>query len=208
MNLLNHNIRIKDIVYHIQTEVINRNLVNIVSSLIYQDGEIIWSNKNVLALLPENDLEIKAKEFHKDAINHLKNIFKDKNEYKVNILKLQKVIKEFKEKHGKGVFSIELFRNDNGSLITGYNTNQFAGHIYSDIYKNINKNVKVLDPNEELRYYFIQLDKGRSIVIGDIECDKYNYISYGILVNFENITFAMFLNLILPKFIETIEKNL
>ena len=147
-------------------------------------------------------------EAHKDAINHLKNLFTDKSENKFNILKLQNAIKDFKENYGKGMFSIELFRNDNGSIITGYNTNQFASHIYTDIYKNINKSIEELEEDSLLDYYIVDLNDNKAIIVGDIQSDEYNYISYGILVSFDKIAFAMFFNLILPRFIKLIKKSL
>lgn len=206
MNLLNHNIKINNIVYHVQTEIITRKLVFVISSLIYQSGEIIWSNKSVVAnTILEKDLDLKSQELHKKAITHLRNVFSD-NET-INILKLNNLIKNFRVENGKGLFSIELFKNDTSTLLAAYNPNRFATHIYVEIYKNMSQNVKLLDKDSELEYYIINLEEDRAIIVGDIDSEN-NNISYGILVNFNKITIAMFLITILPKFIKLMKDNL
>jgi len=208
MNLLNHNIKINDTVYHVQTEIIPRKSVFVISSLIYQSGEIIWSNREVLSsTLSEKQLEEKAQEFHKNAIKHLRNIFSGNNK-NLDILKLSKTIKQFRIHNGKGLFSIEIFKNDNSTLLAAYNPNRFATHIYMEIYKNISKNIKLLQDDNEMEYYIINLDSDRAIVVGDIDSENFPDISYGILVNFNKVTIAMFLNTILPKFIKTVKESL
>jgi len=207
MNLLNHNIKINEIIYHVQTEVIPRKLVYVISSLIYQDGEIIWSSKIVLAAsLSDKELEVKAQNSHKKAISHLRDIFSGNQS--LNVLKLNNLIKNFRETEGKGLFSIELFRNDTSTLLAAYNPNRFATHVYVEIYKSMSKSLKLLEGNNELDYYVINLDDKRAIIVGDIDPENNENISYGILVNFDKLTIAMFLNTVLPKFINLIKDNI
>ncbi len=207
MNLLNHNIKINDIVYHVQTEIIPRKLVFVISSLIYQSGEIIWSNKSVVAnTISEKDLEKKSQELHKKAITHLRNVFSGNST--LNILKLNNLIKDFRINNAKGLFSIELFKNDTSTLLAAYNPNRFATHIYVEIYNNMSKNIRLLEDDNELEYYIINLEDDRAIVVGDIDSENNKNISYGILVNFSKITIAMFLNTVLPKFIKLIKENI
>jgi hypothetical protein len=160
----------------------------------------------VASSLSDEELKNKSEELHKKAINYLRDIFSDNKE--LNILKLNNIIKDFRTTDGKGLFSIELFKNDTSTLLAAYNPNRFATNIYVEIYKNMSKSIKLLEDENELDYYVLNIDDKRAIIVGDIDSPNNKNISYGILVNFEKLTIAMFLNTVLPKFIKLIKENI
>ncbi len=204
MQLLNHNINIQDVIYHIQTEFINRKKVNVVVSQVFQEGEVVWSNKNVYT--KKEDLVYKdiMEKSHKNAIRHLKTIFENKNNnIKLNILKLNNLIMDFKDDFGRGIFFIELFKKNDGTLISGYNQNTFATDVYYSVYQELRSKFSLMNVSEsEFKYVYFEISEDVALVLGDI---KNTEISFSFLIDLKKLGVGMFLNAIYPKFISVIK---
>jgi len=208
MQLLNHNINIQGIIYHIQTEFISRKKVNVVISQIFQEGEVVWSNKNIYT--KKEDLvykDVMAKS-HKNAIRHLKTIFDNNENVKINILKLNNLITGFKDDFGRGIFFIELFKKTDGTLVAGYNQNKFATDVYYNMYKELVSNFRLMnieESNSKFKYVYFEITEEIALVLGDV---KNTDISFSFLIDLKKLGVGMFLNAIYPKFISMIRNEI
>jgi len=207
MQLLNHNINIQDIIYHIQTEFINRKKVNVIISQIFQEGEVIWSNKNVYSKKEDLIYKDVMEKSHKNAIRHLKTIFDNKDKsIKLNILNLNNLIVKFKDDFGRGIFFIELFKKNDGTLISGYNQNTFATDVYYSIYKELISKFDLMDVSEKnFKYTYFEISEDVALVLGNI---KDTDISFSFLIDLKKLGIGMFLNAIYPKFISIIKSEI
>jgi len=205
MQLLNHNINIKGVIYHVQTEFINRKKVNVVISQIFQEGEVIWSSKNIYSKDDKSDFKELMTDSHKKAIKHLKTVFSDDG-IELNILKLNNIIVDFKDKFGRGIFFIELFKKSNGTLIAGYNQNSFATEVYNTLYKEFQTRFSLTDIETSLfNYIYFELSDEFTLLIGNL---KNTDIAVSFLIDSKKLGLGMFLNAIYPKFISMIKKEI
>lgn len=207
MQLLNHNINIQGVVYHIQTEFISRKKVNVIISQVFQEGEVVWSNKNIYT--KKEDLVYKdlMEKSHKNAIKHLKTIFDNKdNSIKLNILKLNNLIVDFKDDFGRGIFFIELFKRNDGTLISGYNQNTFATDVYYSLYKELLSRFNLMNISEnKFKYVYFEISEDVALVLGNI---KNTDVSFSFLIDLKKLGIGMFLNAIYPKFVSMIKKEI
>lgn len=69
MNLLNHNVKIFDNIYHIQTEYCSRHGDPFIQTQIFSNGSILWHRKEeISSLLKKEEINDISNRSHKKAL--------------------------------------------------------------------------------------------------------------------------------------------
>jgi len=194
--LLNHNIKLDGIIYHIQTERLGNE--DTIVTQIFNEGHVVYSNKVNLLNKDEEEIKQLVNYTHKQTLLYLRR-------QTMNLSELKQHISVLVDESDKGILATDIFDSSTGMPIAGYNSQAKASALFNRIF---NQLVKTLDGSgfsSELSYYYLLMENNQAVVVGKLKDGKYRF---GMLVDLEKLQLGMLLSVLLPDYIENVNKSL
>ncbi len=198
MNLLNHNVKISDNTYHIQTEYCSRHGDPFVQTQIFSNGSILWHRKENIPLnLEKDDINSISNKSHKMALLFLKR-------FSPKFPIIQGAISKFQKTTTSAIMVMDVFSKEEGIPITGINTNHNACYLFNNLYNELDREIKEIFKTT-LKQISAVLDESKSVFVGKIDESVY---MYGMLVDTSKTTSGFLLNIAIPQFINDVYSKL
>ena len=137
----------------------------------------------------------------KQAVNH-KNVIShsEKKENRMNIKKIQAGIKNVQEDLGDGLLATDFWTVADGQSLAGFNPQPKAVALFNKITDGLGKTLKQAGFPGLGRYYLIELEDGKYVVV--LPLGKYQW---GMLVDGQKVQLGMLLNIAIPHVFEAFE---
>ncbi|MBN2695617.1 hypothetical protein JXR93_13230 [bacterium] len=194
MNLLNHNVKIFDSIYHIQTEYCSRHGDPFIQTQIFSNGSILWHKKHdISSTLKKDEISDISNRSHKMALFFLK-------KFSPKFPIIQTAISKFQKATTNAIVAMDVFSKEEGIPITGINTNHNACYLFNNLFNELNEEIKNIF-NTSLKQINSVLDENNSVIVGKIDDSLY---MYGMLVDISKTTTGFLLNIAIPNFVEDV----
>ena len=193
---LNHNIRLDGIIYHIQTERVENG--NFIISQIFNGGHVIYTEKVEIRVTNDSVIKNLINQTHKNTLLYLRR-------QTMNLSELKKHIAALIEDSDKGVLATDIFDSSTGMPIAGYNSNAKASALFNRIFNQLVKSLDGSGFNTQLSYYYLYMENNQAVVVGRLKDGKYRF---GMLVDLNKLQLGMLLSVLLPDYINNVNKAL
>ncbi len=193
---MNHNIKLGDTIYHIQTEKLANE--DSILTQIFDSGHVIYSKKVNFTGKNKDDEKKLINSTHKQTLLYLRR-------QTMNLSELKQHISTLIDESDKGILATDIFDSSTGMPIAGYNSNAKASALFNRIF---NQLVKTLDGsgfNSELSYYYLLMENNQAVVVGKLKDGKYRF---GMLVDLDKLQLGMLLSVLLPDYIQNVNNSL